>query len=195
MPRAVLSHWFLMTGVLSLSLALQGCAIVKAANQPGKHNLSVMTPGVSRPEVIAELGKPVSSDALPDGRIQDVYSFRQGYSKPVRIGRVLFHGAADLTTGFLWELAGTPIEMIANGTPVKAVITYDQDRNVASVQVLEGQKAFQGYGPGTSIATRGGAWRERGTAGRGASGAESLPPLEPEPASQGVAPAGGFSGR
>ncbi|MFO1020236.1 MAG: hypothetical protein U0903_06020 [Planctomycetales bacterium] len=193
MRSAVSPRWFLITGVLSLFVSVQGCAVMKAANQPGKYNLAVMTPGVSRPEVVAELGKPVSSDTLPDGRIQDVYAFRQGYSKPVRIGRVLFHGAADLATGFLWELAGTPIEMIANGTPVKAVITYDESRNVAAVQVLEGQQAFHEYGPGTSIVSRGGAWREKRTAGRGPTAAGSLPPLDPEPGGGEISPAGGFT--
>lgn len=171
-------------------LGTQGCAVMKAASQPDKHNLSVMTPGVPRSEVIAELGAPINSETLPDGRIQDVHVFRQGYSKPVRIGRVLFHGAADLATGFLWELAGTPIEMIANGTPIKAVVTYDQSRLVASVNVLEGQQAFQNYGPGTAYASKGGAWRERSVAGRGPKAAESLPPLGPE--EPGITPAGAF---
>lgn len=120
-----------------------GCAVMKAAQQPDKKNLGVFSSGVPRSHLIAEIGPPVSTQEYPDGRSEDVFKFRQGYSKQVRVGRAIAHGAADLATGFIWELAGTPIEMIADGTEVKAVVAYDSQNYVESVQILEGETAFQ----------------------------------------------------
>lgn len=120
-----------------------GCAVMQAAQQPDKRDLSVLNSGVHRSEIIAELGAPIVTEALPDGRVQDVYSFRQGYSKPVKVGRVLFHGAADLATGFVWEIAGIPIEMIADGTPIKVVVIYTPDRYVSEVEYLQGGEVAQ----------------------------------------------------
>lgn len=116
---------------------------MKAAQQPDKKNLNVFSEGVPRSHLIAEIGPPISSREFPDGRVEDIFKFRQGYSKEVRVGRALAHGAADLATGFIWELAGTPIEMIVDGTEVKAVVIYDGQSNVESIQILEGEKAFR----------------------------------------------------
>lgn len=121
---------------------LVGCAVMKAAQQPDKKNLSVFAPGVPRSHVIAEVGSPISNQQLSEGRSEDVFKFRQGYSKEVRVGRAVAHGVADLATGFLWELAGTPIEMIADGTEVEAVVVYDSENCIESIQILEGEQAF-----------------------------------------------------
>lgn len=131
-------------GLILLAHALlSGCAVMKAANQPDRKNLSVFSSGVARSHLIAEVGSPVSTREFDDGRSEDVFKFRQGYSKKVRVGRAIAHGAADLATGFLWELAGTPIEMIADGTEVKAVVSYDSQGYIESVDILQGEEAFQ----------------------------------------------------
>jgi len=132
-----------------------GCAVMKAANQPGKKDLSVFSPGVPRSHLIAEIGPPLSTQDFTDGSREDVFKFRQGYSKKVRVGRAIAHGAADLATGFMWELAGTPLEMIADGTEVKTVVRYDPQGAVESYEVLEGEKAFMSKGWG--VARAGGA--------------------------------------
>ena len=136
-------RFFIHSLILLVLPHLVGCAIMKAAHQPDKKNLSVFSEGVPRSHLIAEIGPPVSTHEFADGRAEDVFKFRQGYSKEARVGRAIAHGAADLATGFMWELAGTPIEMIADGTEVKAVVTYDSQSYVESVQILEGEKAFQ----------------------------------------------------
>lgn len=128
--------------LLILSLALSGCAVIKATQQPEKKNLAVVTEGSSRSRVIAELGPPLFSDEH-DGAITDVFSFQQGYTKGVKAGRALVHGAADFATFGLWEVVGIPAETIADGTPVKLEVTYDSNRVVQNVTVFQGDKAFQ----------------------------------------------------
>jgi hypothetical protein len=115
-----------------------GCAAFKASQQPDRKNLSVLKPGTPRSHVIAELGAPIWSERNPDGSTTDVFAFKQGYSKGAKTGRVLFHGAADVVTGGLWEVAGIPIETAANGSDVKLVVTSEANGYVAKIDPVRG---------------------------------------------------------
>lgn len=130
-----------------------GCAAVKAARQPDKKNLGVLHEGTPRAQVIAELGAPTFSKPKPDGTVEDVFSFKQGYTKGVKMGRAFVHGAADVATGGLWEVIGVPAEIWADGTEVQVLVTYDQDERVKYRRVFKGQEAFQGNRP--KVAARG----------------------------------------
>lgn len=119
-----------------------GCAAVKASRQPDKKNLGVLHEGTPRAQVIAELGAPTYTKPRPDGTIEDVFSFKQGYTKGVKMGRAFVHGAADVATGGLWEVIGIPTEIWADGTEVQVLVTYDQDERVRYRRVFKGQEAF-----------------------------------------------------
>ena len=119
-----------------------GCAAVKATQQPGKKDLSILSAGTPRTHVIAELGTPLWSDAR-DGDTVDVFAFKQGYTKGVKAGRALVHGAADVATFGLWEVVGIPAEMIADGTDVRVEVHYDPRQVVRTVEVIKGDSAFQ----------------------------------------------------
>jgi hypothetical protein len=134
---------------------LSGCAAVKAARQPEKKNLSVLRDGTPRTHVIAELNAPTYTRPRPDGTLEDVFSFKQGYTKGAKMGRAFAHGAADVATGGLWEVIGIPTEIWADGTDVQVVVTYDKDEQVKYVQVIKGQDAFQGRKPLLARARRG----------------------------------------
>lgn len=124
-------------------VGLSGCAAVKASRQPDKKNLGVLHEGTPRAQVIAELGAPTYTKPRPDGTIEDVFSFKQGYTKSVKMGRAFVHGAADVATGGLWEVVGVPAEIWADGTEVQVLVTYDQDERVRYRRVFKGQEAFQ----------------------------------------------------
>src|ERR1700749_1418432 len=96
--RIACTAWLLS----AVAAAVSGCAALKATQQPGKKDLGVLNQGMPRTHVIAELGAPLWSDER-DGDIVDVFAFRQGYSKGVKAGRALIHGAADVATFGLWE--------------------------------------------------------------------------------------------
>ncbi|HUY33764.1 MAG TPA: hypothetical protein VMV69_13520 [Pirellulales bacterium] len=115
-----------------------GCAAFKASQQPERKNLSVLKPGTPRTHMIAELGAPIWSERNPDGSTTDVFSFKQGYSKRAKTGRALFHGAADVVTGGLWEVAGIPIETVANGTDVRLVVTCEANGYISKVEPIKG---------------------------------------------------------
>ncbi|HVX11901.1 MAG TPA: hypothetical protein VHC22_12025 [Pirellulales bacterium] len=120
-----------------------GCAAIKAARQPDKKNLGVLHEGTPRPQVIAELGAPTYTKAKPDGTVEDVFSFKQGYTKGVKMGRAFGHAAADVATGGLWEVVGIPAEIWADGTDVQVLVTYDQDEKVRYRRIFKGQEAFK----------------------------------------------------
>ncbi len=124
---------------------LAGCSVVMATKQPDKKDLSVLQTGNERSRVIAELGPPLYTEQK-DGQTVDVFSFTQGFSKGMKAGRAVAHGAADVFTLGLWELAGTPIESAASGTQVKVKVTYDKDNRVASTEALAGGQKLEKAG-------------------------------------------------
>ncbi|MBI4356222.1 MAG: hypothetical protein HY597_07260 [Candidatus Omnitrophica bacterium] len=118
------------------SLSQTGCAVFMAAKQPRKMDLSVLKQGTPRSTLLAELGQPVASETR-GGKKVDVFSFRQGYSKPTKAARAVFHGAADVFTLGLWEIVGTPTEAVFDGTKMSLEVTYDQDDRVANIVDLQ----------------------------------------------------------
>ena len=129
--------------VTSLAMALSlltvsACSVYKAATQPEKKNLSVLSQGTPRSYVIAELGAPTWSGQT-NGEEVDIFSFKQGYSKGAKVGRAFFHGAADVVTAGLWEVVATPIETIADGTDMKVEVTYNEEGTIKMVNYLQGR--------------------------------------------------------
>lgn len=124
-----------------LLLASSGCAAIKATEQPNKKNFNVLARGTPRTHVIAEFGAPTWSDERP-GAVTDVFAFRQGYTKEVKAGRALFHGAADVATIGLWEVVGIPAETLIDGTEVQVSIAYDETQRVESIDVIKGEKVI-----------------------------------------------------
>jgi hypothetical protein len=116
-----------------------------AANQPGEKDLSVLKAGSPRNAVIAELGAPVQS-ITRDGVKVDLYTFVQGYNGLERGGRAVLHGAADVLTLGLWEVVGTPIESVANGTKVTVEVTYTYEDRVDTVVAITGQDKLEATG-------------------------------------------------
>lgn len=77
------------------------------------------------------------------GQKVDIYNFVQGFGVLERGARAVLHGAADVATLGLWEVIGTPIEGVANGTEVSVEATYDREERVAKVTPLTGQGAIK----------------------------------------------------
>jgi uncharacterized protein YgiM (DUF1202 family) len=126
--------------VLAAIFFICSCSVYMAANQPSKKDLTVLKEGIHQSAVRAELGQPVWSGE-EDGCPCDLYKFKQGYSKGSKAGRAIFHGLADVFTLGLWEVVGTPVELIASGTDTTVKVFYDKDLKVVRVQTLEGGKS------------------------------------------------------
>lgn len=127
--------------VLMLGLLSQmGCSVVMAAKQPPKRNLGILKPGTSRGLVLAELGQPMATETRDSHKV-DVFAFTQGYSKPAKAGRTVFHGVADVLTLGLWEVVGTPTEAVFDGQRMSLEVTYDEHEKVIKVIDLQRQEA------------------------------------------------------
>ncbi|HEX8873741.1 MAG TPA: hypothetical protein VF780_03860 [Nitrosospira sp.] len=92
--------------------------------------------GTPRNALLAEFGAPAVTE-VRNGRQQEVFRFVQGYSTAARTGRALLHGVADVATFGLWEVVGTPAEVVFSGDEMAYHVTYDKDDIVDQVTVLK----------------------------------------------------------
>lgn len=122
---------------ISVLLLNSGCSVYMAAKQPRERDLSVLSPGMPRGHVIAELGAPVWSGERAGEKV-DVFSFTQGYSTAARSARALFHGVSDVFTLGLWEVISTPVEGAFSGTEMKFEVIYDKNDQVKAAKNLTG---------------------------------------------------------
>jgi outer membrane protein assembly factor BamE (lipoprotein component of BamABCDE complex) len=126
---------------ITLAQGSIGCSVYMAANQPEKKDVGVLKPGTTRSAVLAEFGTPIETSMRNGARV-DIFTFTQGYSSAEKGARAVLHGAADVLTLGLWEVAGTPIEGYASGTKVSVEITYDREERVVKVVPLRGQEVL-----------------------------------------------------
>jgi hypothetical protein len=138
MPSAAkLTNSLGLLAIILVACVSSGCSISKAITQPDKKDLSVFMPGNARSEVIAEVGSPSYQENI-DGVQRDVFTFQQGYSRPVKIGRAVGHGFGLFATFGLWELAGYPIELALDGEDVRVQVDYDREMVVSEVTYFRG---------------------------------------------------------
>ena len=130
--------------VIIIFMLAPGCSVYMAANQPDKKDVSVFNVGTPRTHVIAEAGRPIHTKENADGTLTDTFVFVQGYSSGAKAGRALFHGAADFFTLGLWEVIGTPVEAVADGTDVQVQVDYDANEKVQNIIALTGGEELKG---------------------------------------------------
>jgi len=113
-----------------------GCSVFMAAKQPSEKNVDLFKVGTSRSMLLAEFGSPTVSEVRNEKK-SEMFKFVQGYSSGVKAGRAFFHGAADVVTGGLWEVVGTPTEAVFNGNEMAYEVTYDDKDRIDQVTVLK----------------------------------------------------------
>ena len=118
------------------AIGVSGCSPVLAAKQPSRRDVELLSPGIPRNLLVAELGQPVSTETK-NGKRVEVFSFVQGYRKGVKVARTIGHGAADVFTLGLWEVVGTPTEATLNGHRIAYEVTYDAGDRVEQVLALK----------------------------------------------------------
>ena len=107
---------------MALMLLLAGCAVGMAAAGKEQPNLAVCRIGASITDIERELGAPVRSRELPAGDQECIYEYELGNAPSP--GRAAGHAALDVLTFGLWEVIGTPIEMIG-GSKYQLIVVYD----------------------------------------------------------------------
>ena len=112
--------------VIAIGLGLQGCAVGMAMSGSKDPDLNVLRMGASRAEVELQLGPALSHITLPVGNHYCTYEYSLGNEPSA--GRTVGHVFLDVLTLGLWEVVGTPIEMIAANTDDYTVtIEYGPD--------------------------------------------------------------------
>ena len=121
-----------MVGFLS-----QGCSIYLAASQPPKVDVDGFASGrMPRDVVVARLGAPTYSEKHQDGTRTEVYEFYEGSAAGWKFGRAAFHAVADFFTFALWEIVGTPSEIVIRGDKVSARAEFDQSETLKEFRMM-----------------------------------------------------------
>jgi hypothetical protein len=89
-----------------LAIYASSCSVMMAANRDGVE-IDSLQQARTNSQLIAMGATPISATKVEDGEIVMTY---QVLKPKGSIARAVMHGFLDLSTGFLWELAGTPIE-------------------------------------------------------------------------------------
>ena len=131
----IILNKYLLLLILSTHL-ISGCSVFMAAKQPGTKDMDLLKVGTPRNLLLAEFGAPVISE-IHDGKKIEIFKFVQGYSKGAKAGRAVFHGVADVFTLGLWEVIGTPTEVVFNGDEVAFEVIYDEADKIEKVIPLK----------------------------------------------------------
>ncbi len=118
------------TGLYVL-LALAGCSVAMALHGTPEPNFKAFEVGSSRQQVEIQLGKPVASQPLGEGKKKDSYRFEIGNSPNGH--RALMNFYIDLGTFGLWELPGTIVEAMM-GHDEETRIIYDANDRVLAIE-------------------------------------------------------------
>jgi len=118
------------TGLYVL-LALAGCSVAMALHGTPEPNFKAFEVGSSRQQVEIQLGKPVASQPLGDGKKKDSYRFEIGNSPNGHRATMNFY--IDLATIGLWELPGTIVEAMM-GHDEETRIIYDANDRVLAIE-------------------------------------------------------------
>ncbi len=120
----------LVAGLYAM-LALAGCSVAMALSGTPEPNFKAFEVGSSRQQVEIQLGKPVASQQLVDGKKKDSYRFEMGNSPNGH--RAVLNFYIDFATFGLWEVPGTIIEAMM-GHEEETRITYDANDRVLAIE-------------------------------------------------------------
>jgi hypothetical protein len=128
MPLRILTTVFGLYAILVLS----GCSIIMAASGQKEPNFNYIMVGAPRNQVEAELGHPVATNSLTDGKQEDSYRYEMGNSP--NPGRAAVWGYAWLTIlGILGEPIYSLIELNM-GHDEETRIVYGADGKVLEIR-------------------------------------------------------------
>lgn len=125
--------------MLVTCVAVSGCSINRALDEPHKKDYRVLDPGTSRDLVRAELGEPLESVGHDSC---DVFAFRKG-SSGWKYMRAVSYGVLDVATLGVSEIATDPAEAAVGKSKVRVRVCYDAAQNVVYSERLEIGKSTQ----------------------------------------------------
>lgn len=121
----------------AMSFVSSGCGVYMAFTQPPVVDTAALEAGgMSRDLVVERLGAPKASTKNSDGTRNDIFEYYEGSGTGWKIGRGIFHLAADIFTIALWEVIATPMEYGVRGDKVTAQADFDKTDRLISFRVL-----------------------------------------------------------
>jgi hypothetical protein len=125
--------------LLVVFVSTSGCSVLMAANRSSyRGDVNVIKEGVSRSDVISELGQPDSFSKTETGGFDDRYTLDPDAHRTwVKIGTVILHLGADLVTLCLWEVVGTPYELAVRDRTVIYHLAYNPDGKLATFEKIK----------------------------------------------------------
>jgi hypothetical protein len=121
----------LLLSLIGLGPLLSGCSIAMALHGSQEPNFEAFEMGSPRKQVEIQLGAPVSTTSLEDGKTEDTYRFEMGNSPNGARATIYFY--YDLVTIGLAEPIFSLIE-IFQGHTEESRITYDAEDRVVGIQ-------------------------------------------------------------
>jgi len=117
---------------LLLALLLNSCSVIMATDRGGT-DLEAIQSIHSRMQLIALGGDSVSSTTNEEGETVEIFRFMKERGS---VARAFMHGLLDLSTAFLWELAGTPIESALDEKKYFSLkVTFDKNETIKKMEI------------------------------------------------------------
>ena len=110
---------------------IQACSVAMALHGNQQPNFQAFEVGSKRKHVEIQLGQPVDSHQMEDGKRRDTYRFEMGNSPNGH--RAIMNLYLDLVTFGLWEIPGTVVEGIM-GEEEETHIIYGPDGTVLAIE-------------------------------------------------------------
>lgn len=126
--------------VLACALILQGCSVVWAVTCPTGVDYKLPT-GTQRAFVVNRLGAPVDKRKDSSGRELETHKFKDGIPFGWNLLRGVSYGVGDLFTLGLWEIVGSPMEIVIQKSCVDemvAEVRYDANSQLDQIRVVAG---------------------------------------------------------
>ena len=111
------------------ALLLSACSVGMALNGQKDPDLSVVKKDVHRTDVEMQLGAPIQINTAPNGQMTAVYEYEVG--REPSAGRAVAHGVMDVLTLGIWEVVGTPVEVL-KGDKLHLIVIYDRNGRLIS---------------------------------------------------------------
>jgi len=123
--------------VVIIMLTSSSCSVYKVVTQPPPADLSALSIGTPREEVIGRFGVPRSSETDPAGKKQDLFKFESGFHQGSKV-RIIPYLAADAFTFGLAEpiLWAAELTLLERATCI-AKVTYDASGKVENWELYE----------------------------------------------------------
>lgn len=118
--------------LLLSSSHLASCSVIMASDKGGV-DIELVQRARSKMDLIALGGEPISYSKNDLGEPVEVYRLMKERGS---VARAFMHGLLDLSTAFIWELAGTPIESALDEKKYFSLrVTFDQEDLIKKIEL------------------------------------------------------------